>query len=68
MAMRAHRYPVLVETAAGCVFSGFCAWASDPPTSVAIRLREKGWAPYKINFDIDAGAWIASVIDWKKAA
>jgi hypothetical protein len=35
---------------------------------IALKLLEKGWTAYRIRFDQEAGAWLASVIDWKRAA
>lgn len=33
---------------------------------VAMRLREAGYAPYRLRFDPQANAWIAQVIDWER--
>jgi hypothetical protein len=35
---------------------------------VSLRLRERGWVPYKIYLDDKLKAWSALVIDWKRAA
>jgi len=35
---------------------------------VALALREKGWVPYRIRFDLETDVWIAKVIDWGQAA
>jgi len=63
-----HRFPIFVETASRRVPSGLYASPGDEPCAVTLRLREKGWHPYRAHLDEDAGAWIASVIDWKKPA
>jgi hypothetical protein len=31
-------------------------------------LRGKGWTAYRLRFDRSAFVWIASVIDWQRAA
>jgi len=41
---------------------------SASPVDVSLRLRERGWTPYKVYFDGYSQAWIAVVIDWKRAA
>ena len=66
--MRKHRFPVFVETSLRRVPTGVYASDCDEPASVTLRLRDKGWQPYRVRLDENAGAWIASVIDWKRAA
>ena len=66
--MRRRRFPVLLATAKGRHRAGFSAPASEEPVQIALRLRDKGWTAYRIRFDVEAGAWLASVIDWKRAA
>ena len=66
--MRKRRFPVLVESFRHRSPSGVFACDSDEPCVVALRLREKGFHPYRVVLDESAGAWVASVIDWKRAA
>jgi len=66
--MRQRRFPVLLETAKGRVRAGFSAPADEEPVQIALRLRERGRTVYRVRFDEEASAWIASVIDWKRAA
>jgi hypothetical protein len=66
--MSKRRVPVLVETSLRRTPTGVCAAQTDEPADVALRLREKGWQPYRVRLDEAAGAWIALVIDWKHAA
>lgn len=66
--MRQRRFPVLLETAKGRVRAGFSEPADAEPVQVALKLREKGRTAYRVRFDAETGAWIASVIDWKRAA
>jgi len=67
-AMRKCRFPILVATTSQHSHSGVYAAPDDQPAAVALKLREKGWQPYRVRLDETAGAWIASVIDWKRAA
>lgn len=66
--MRQRRFPVLLDTARGRVRAGFSAPANEEPVRIAMKLRERGRTAYRVRFDFAAGAWIASVIDWKRAA
>ena len=62
------RYPVLVETSNGRTQAGFSVPGNVAPVDVSLLLREKGWTAYRIRFDHAAFAWIATVMDWKRAA
>jgi hypothetical protein len=66
--MSARRYPVFVETADGRTRAGFFAPASATPVDVSLMLREKGWTAYRIRADHAARAWVATIIDWQRAA
>jgi hypothetical protein len=66
--MRQQRYQVFLETSAGRKPAGFRAFAHEEPAQVALQTREKGWIPYRVRFEPEPGAWIVSVIDWKRAA
>jgi len=64
---RAIRYPVMLESTKGRISAGFTMPATSNPVDVAMRLRERGYDPYRIRLE-DDGAWVATLIDWKKAA
>jgi hypothetical protein len=66
--MRKRRFPILVETASQRTPAGVFAASDDEPAAVALKLREKGYQPYRVRLDESAGVWIAAVIDWKRAA
>jgi hypothetical protein len=66
--MATRRYQVFVETSHGRVGAGFSVPASATPVDVSLILREKGWTAYRIRPDHSAFAWIATVMDWKRAA
>jgi hypothetical protein len=66
--MRKRRFPILIDTGSQHTRTGVCAAPDDEPAVVALKLREKGWHPYRVRLDDSAEAWIASVIDWKRAA
>jgi hypothetical protein len=66
--MRKHRFPVLVESSSHRSPTGVHAAIDDEPAVVALKLRDKGFHPYRVRLDEAAGAWVASVIDWQRAA
>ena len=35
---------------------------------VSMALRSRGWSPYALRLDPEQHAWIALVIDWRRAA
>ena len=66
--MRARKCPVLIETNSGQTRTGISASSSSTPVDVSLALKEKGWTPYRIRFDLAASVWIARVIDWGLSA
>jgi hypothetical protein len=66
--MRKRRVPIVVERSSQRTPTGVFAAPDDEPAAVALKLREKGWQPYRVRLDEMAGVWIAAVIDWKRAA
>jgi hypothetical protein len=70
--MRQSRCQVYVETSVGRKPAGFRAFADEDPARIALHIREKGLIPYRVRFDrgsgIEAGVWVVSIIDWKRAA
>ncbi len=61
--MRMRGFPVLVDVNGRRVATGLRAVATEKPVVVALRLRERGWDPYKVSFDDAGGAWIALVFE-----
>jgi len=64
--MRQPRYPVFVITGQRRVRVGFSAPANEESAQIALKLRDKGWDAYRLRFEAETDAWIASVIDWKR--
>ena len=62
------RRRVFVETSKGCVSAGFSVPVQADSADVSIQLRKRGWTPYRLRLDTENHAWIAVVIDWKRAA
>lgn len=63
-----HRRRVFVETSKGRVSAGFSVPAAADAADVSVRLRERGWAPYRLRLDRERDCWVAAVIDWRHAA
>jgi hypothetical protein len=67
-AMQHRRRRVFVESSKGRISAGFTVSETADAADVSLKLRERGWAPYRLQYDRDQNAWIAIVIDWKHAA
>jgi hypothetical protein len=63
-----HRRHVFVESSKGRIGAGFSVPETADAADVSMKLRERGWAPYRLRLDREQNAWIAVVIDWKHAA
>ena len=48
--------------------AGFTVPETADAADVSMRLRERGWAPYRLRLDSEQHVWIAVVIDWQHAA
>jgi hypothetical protein len=66
--MPVRKCPVLIETSHGRTSAKVSFSASARPVDISLALRETGWTAYRIQFDPEASAWIAKVIDWGQAA
>ena len=51
-----------------CRNAGFTVPETADAADVSMRLRERGWAPYRLLLDSEQHVWIAVVIDWQHAA
>ena len=66
--MPQRRRRVFVDTPRGRRSAGFSVPEHADAADVSLRLRERGWAPYRLRIDPDLQAWVAVVIDWQRAA
>jgi hypothetical protein len=66
--MSHRRRRVFVDTPKGCRNAGFTVPETADAADVSMRLRERGWAPYRLRLDSEQHVWIAVVIDWQHAA
>jgi len=63
-----HRRQVIVDTPKGRRSAGFTVPESACAADVSMELRRRGWSPYALRLDREQQAWIALVMDWKRAA
>jgi hypothetical protein len=56
--------PVLVELGGRTVRSQIVASDAEEPARVSMRVRDKGWSPYRVRFDDSQAAWVVSTFDW----
>jgi len=66
--MSRRRRRVYIDTPKGRLSARFTVPGTADAADVAMQLRERGWAPYKLRLDLEQHAWIAVVIDWKRVA
>jgi hypothetical protein len=61
--MRTRVFPILVDLNGRRIATGLKASAAEQPVAVALRLRDRGWDPYRVSFDSQAGAWLGLVLE-----
>jgi hypothetical protein len=66
--MSHRRRRVLVDTPKGRRSAGFTVPESAAAADVSMALRRRGWSPYALRLDPEQHAWIALVMDWRRAA
>jgi hypothetical protein len=62
------RRRVFVDTPKGRHSAGFTVPESADAADVSMGLRRRGWSPYALRLDPEQHAWIALVMDWRRAA
>ena len=66
--MSHRRRRVFVDTPKGRRSAGFSVPESAVAADVSMALRSRGWSPYALRLDPEQHAWIALVMDWRRAA
>jgi hypothetical protein len=59
------RCPILIELGQDVIKSEVVASDSEQPATIAIKMREKGWSPYRVRFDDNQAAWIVSSLNYR---
>jgi hypothetical protein len=66
--MEHHRRRVFVDTPKGRRSAGFTVPQNADAADVSIALRGRGWSPFALRLEPDQHAWVALVMDWRRAA
>jgi hypothetical protein len=66
--MSHRRRRAFVDTPKGRRSAGFAVPESAAAADVSMALRSRGWSPYALRLDPEQHAWIALVMDWRRAA
>jgi hypothetical protein len=53
----------MIEKDGRLIKSHIFASEVEQPAEVSMRVREKGWVPYRVRFDEIQAAWIVSSLD-----
>jgi len=56
--------PVLIEVGAQTIKTPIVAPENGEPAQISLKVRDQGWAPYRVRFDASQAAWIVSTFDW----
>ena len=57
------RCPIMIELDGQVIKSQVFASETEQPVEVSIKVREKGWLPYRVRFDESQAAWIVSSLE-----
>ena len=60
MRTKGRRCPVIIDLQGQLIKSQIFASEAEPPVEVSIKVRDKGWLPYRVRFDESQAAWIVS--------
>jgi hypothetical protein len=66
--MSYRRRRVFVDTPKGRRSAGFTVPESADAVDVSMTLRRRGWSLFALRLDPEQHAWIALVMDWRRAA
>src|SRR5262245_55531554 len=68
VSLMSRRRRVYVDTPKGRRSAGFSVPETADAADVSMALRSRGWSPYALRLDPEQHAWIALVMDWRRAA
>ena len=66
--LMSRRRRVFVDTPKGRRSAGFSVPENAVAADVSMALRSRGWSPCALRLDPEQNAWIALVMDWRRAA
>jgi hypothetical protein len=53
----------MIELEGQLIKSRVFASEAEQPAEISIKVRERGWLPYRVRFDQSKPAWIVSSLD-----
>jgi len=68
VAMSRRRRRVFIETQKGRRSAGFTVDGQADAADVSLAVRARGWIAYRLRLEPENHAWVAVVIDWRRAA
>lgn len=60
---KARLCPVFIELSGEIIKSEIVAFDAEEPARVSMKMRDRGWTPYRVRFDAGQGAWVVSTLD-----
>jgi hypothetical protein len=63
MSSKSRLRPVLIEFGGDIIKADIVALETEAPVRVSMRVRDKGWCPYRVRFDETQSVWIVSSFD-----
>ena len=66
--MTTRTFPIIVQVDDARIDTRLRALSNEKPVVVALRLRDRGWDPYKVSFDPKTGEWIAQAFERRQAS
>ena len=63
MRLKGRRCPIIIDLEGQLIKSQIFASEAEPPVEVSIKVREKGWLPYRVRFDESQAVWIVSSLN-----
>jgi hypothetical protein len=66
MHTKQRRCPILVETKGQMIKSDLFASDAEQPADISIKIRDRGWKPFRVRFDDSNSSWVVSTIEYAK--
>ena len=63
MRTKGRRCPIIIDLEGQLIKSQIFASKGEAPVEVSIKVREKGWLPYRVRFDESRAVWIVSSLN-----
>ena len=64
MYTKQRRCPILVECKGQVIKSHLFASKVEQPADISMKIRDRGWKPFRVRFDDSHSAWIVSTLEY----